>query len=144
MSSPQPAFSKLNSISPGRSPGRKLRKLKKPRKLRKQRKTRRRPKISPTRKRPLSPLSNEISIKEFEADTSPKTTPIRPQSLKNLAIEMVNSKEKQPGCFGKFCKKVASKFTRRRGGKRNEEEHERGEKVVGAGLASLHGEDNFS
>ena len=106
MSSPQLAFSKLNSISPGRSPGRKLKK------------PRRRPKISPTRKRPLSPLSNEISIKEFEADTSPKTTPIRPQSLKNLAIEMANSKEKQPGCFGKFCKKVASKFTRRRGGKK--------------------------
>ena len=104
------AFSKLNSksISRKRSPGRR------------RRKTRRRPKISPTRKsgtpRPQSPLSNEIKIEEFKADTSPKTTPIRPQSLKNLAIEMANSKEKQPGCFGKFCKKVASKFTRRRRG----------------------------
>jgi hypothetical protein len=119
MSSPQPAFSKLNSISPGRSPGRRpgRRQGRRPGR-RPGRKTRRRPKISPTRKRPLSPLSNERDIKEFEADTSPKTTPIRPQSLKNLAIEMANSKEKQPGCFGKFCKKVASKFTRRRGGEK--------------------------
>ena len=54
-------------------------------------------------------------------DISPKErkTPIQQKSLKDLAIEMANSKEKQQGCFGNFCKKVASKFTRRRrGGKR--------------------------
>ena len=98
------AFSKLNSKSKD--------------KIRRRKTVKR--KISPRRKpRPGSPLSNERDIKEFEVDTSPKTTPIRPQSLKDLAIEMANSKEKQQGCFGNFCKKVASKFTRRRrGGKR--------------------------
>ena len=76
-------------------------------------------KISP-RKRPGSPLSNEIKIEEFDVDTSPKKrkTPIKQKSLKDLAIEIANSKESQPsGCFGNFCKKVSSKFTRR-GGKR--------------------------
>ena len=105
--SSQLAFSKLNK-SKGKGKN-KIRRIK----------TIRRRKISP-RKRPGSPLSNEIKIEEFEVDTSPKErkTPIKQKSLKDLAIEIANSKESQPsGCFGNFCKKVSSKFTRR-GGKR--------------------------
>ena len=106
--SSQLAFSKLNkSKSKGKN------------KIRRIKTIRRRRKISP-RKRPGSPLSNEIKIEEFEVDTSPKErkTAIKQKSLKDLAIEIANSKESQPsGCFGNFCKKVSSKFTRR-GGKR--------------------------
>ena len=123
MSTPHPTFTRLdrsNSIvrrkkSKRRSPGISIRRRSPGRKLRKTRR-----KISPKRSRPKSPLSNEISIKEFDVDTLPKErkTPKEQKTLKDLAIEIANSKEKQPGCFGKLCKKVTSKFTRRRGGKR--------------------------
>jgi hypothetical protein len=107
--SSQAAFSKLKRKSKSKSKGKnKIRRIK----------TIRRRKISP-RKRPGSPLSNEIKIEELNVDTSPKEriTPVKEKSLKHLAIEMAN-KESQPSCIGKFCKNLSSKFTRRRGGKR--------------------------
>ena len=124
MSTSHPAFTRLDKQferrrkSQKRSPQRILSKKKSSRKTRR--------KISPKRKsgtpRPKSPLSNERDIKELlKVNTLPKErkTPKEQKTLKDLAIEIANSEEKQPGCFGKLCKKVASKFTRRRrGGKR--------------------------
>ena len=107
MSSRQPAFYRLKNKSKSKGKN----------KIRRTKTVRRRRKISP-RKRPGSPLSNEIKIEELEVDTSPKgrktPTPVKQKSIKDLAIEIANSKESQPSsCFGKFCKKLT-----RRGGKR--------------------------